>query len=107
MLASNRFERILSDLRARYDLVILDTPPALPVTDARIIAKLADAVVFAVRWDDTPRGAVLEGLRQMRSVGAPLVGTAMTMVDEAKVARYDYDGYQYYGARYQKYYQPA
>ena len=107
MLASNRFERILSDLRARYDLVILDTPPALPVTDARIIAKLADAVVFAVRWDDTPRGAVLEGLRQMRSVGAPLVGTAMTMVDEAKVARYDYGGYQYYGARYQKYYQPA
>ncbi|MGM0583319.1 MAG: GumC family protein [Pseudomonadota bacterium] len=104
ILSSQRFRDLITELQASYDLVILDTPPALVVTDARIISSLADAVIYAVKWDSTPRGAVLEGLKELRSVGAPLTGIALTMVDEAKAAQYAYEGYGYYRGRYRGYY---
>ena len=104
ILASRRFASVIEALKRRYDLVILDTPPALVVTDARIVSRLADAVVFTVRWDSTPRGAVLEGLRELDSVKAPLAGMVLTLVNESKAAKYAYDKYGYYKGRYRDYY---
>lgn len=104
ILASKKFEALVHKLSEIYDLVILDTPPTLVVTDARIVSKLADAVIYAVRWDSTPRGAVLEGLKELESIKAPLAGVVMTLVNEDKASRYSYDGYSYYKARYKDYY---
>lgn len=104
VLSSQRFARFIDELRARYDLVVLDTPPAVVVTDARIVATLADGVLFAVHWDETPRGAVLDGIRELRSVQAPLMGTVYTLVNERKAANYVYDGYGYNKSKYMSYY---
>lgn len=104
VLSSRRFHDLVRALSEAYDLVILDTPPVLVVTDARIISRLADAVIYAVRWDKTPRGAVIEGLRELESVNAPIAGLAMTMVNESRAAKYSYDGYGYYKGRYKDYY---
>jgi len=104
VLSSKRFEQLIKGLSDAYDLVILDTPPALVVTDARILSKLVDAVVYAVRWDKTPRGAVLEGLKEMKSVDAPIAGLVMTLVNEARATKYSYDGYSYYKGKYRDYY---
>jgi polysaccharide biosynthesis transport protein len=104
VLASNRFRELIRTLCDHYDLVVLDTPPALVVADARILSSVADAVVYAVHWDSTPRGAVLEGLKELRSVKAPVVGIALTMVNEAKASKYSFDGYRYYRGHYQDYY---
>lgn len=104
VLSSKRFEKLIKSLSESYDLVILDTPPALVVTDARILSKLVDAVVYAVCWDKTPRGAVLEGLKEMRSVDAPIAGLVMTLVNEARATKYSYDGYNYYKGKYRGYY---
>lgn len=104
ILASNRFHDLILRLKERYDLVILDTPPALVVADARILSRHADAVVYVIRWDKTPRGAVLEGLKEMRNVGAPLAGTALTMINEERAMKYAYEGYAYYKGRYKDYY---
>ena len=104
ILSSERFKALISDLREKYDLVILDTPPVLVVADARILASHADAVVYVVRWDHTPRGAVLEGLNEMRAMRTPLAGVVLTMVNEAKASKYAYDGYAYYRGRYRDYY---
>ncbi len=104
VLSSRRFVYLIKALSEAYDLVILDTPPALVVTDARILSQLADAVVYAVRWDKTPRGAVLEGLKELRSVGAPIAGLVMTMINEARATKYSYDGYNYYKGKYKDYY---
>lgn len=103
-VSSEGFARLVRQLSETYDLVILDTPPVLVVTDPRIIARLADAIVYAVRWDETPRGAVLEGLREMASVSAPLAGLVLTMVDNQKASSYAYEGYGYYRSRYTDYY---
>ena len=105
VLASAKFRQLIESLKSRYDLVVLDTPPTLVVTDARIVSALADAVVFCVRWDNTPRPAVKEGLRELASVGASLSGVAMTLVNESRAARYSYDGYSYYKGRYRDYYE--
>ena len=104
VLSSRRFQDLIRALSEAYDLVVLDTPPTLVVTDARILTKMADAVIYAVRWDNTPRGAVQEGLKQLKSVNAPVTGLVLTMVNEARAARYSYDGYGYYEGRYKDYY---
>ena len=106
VLASQRFKSLIERLKKNYDLVVLDTPPALIVTDARILAKVADAVIYVIRWDKTPRGAVIEGLKELNSVGAPIIGGALAMVNETKAAKYAYDGYGYgYDKRlYKQYY---
>ena len=104
ILSSKKFEELIEKLSALYDLVILDTPPTLVVADARIVSKLADAVVYAVKYDSTPRGAVFEGLKDLHSLEAPVVGVVMTMVNESRASHYSYDGYTYYKGRYRDYY---
>ena len=104
ILSSRKFHEIVAELKARYDLVIFDTPPSLVVADAKILSRLVDAVVYVVRWDSTPRGAVQEGIKELQSVGAPLIGVSFTMLNEARAARYSYDGYSYYRGRYKDYY---
>jgi polysaccharide biosynthesis transport protein len=74
LLTSGRFFEMISSLRERYDLVILDTPPVLMVTDARIVASAADMIVYAVRQERTPCDMVMEGLRQLRSISGRMVG---------------------------------
>lgn len=105
VLASERFRQLIKDLCKEYDLVVLDTPPTLVVTDARIISELADAVVFAVKWDSTPRAAVQEGIRELTSVNAKMIGVVMTLVNEQRASKYAYDGYSYYKGQYRDYYE--
>ena len=104
VLSSKRFRDLIRQLRESYDLVILDTPPAVIVADARILAPLVDAVVYIVRWDHTPRGAVLDGLKELRAVNAPIAGMALSLVNEAQASRYEEGGYGYNRAKYKDYY---
>ena len=105
VLASHRFHVLLDYLAKTYDVVILDAPPTLVVTDARILSSMADAVIYAIRWDSTPRDAVTEGLRELSSVDAKVTGAVLTMVNETKASKYTYDGYSYYRGRYRDYYE--
>lgn len=104
ILSSLRFSKLLDVLKERYDLIVLDTPPTLPVADPRIMSAHADAVVYVVRWDKTTRGAVMEGLKQLRNINAPLAGLVLTMVNERKASRYAYEGYNYSRDRHKNYY---
>lgn len=106
VLASHRFQVLLDYLAKQYDVVILDAPPTLVVTDARILSSMVDAVIYAVRWDSTPREAVLEGLRELRSVDSRVTtGAVLTMVNENKASKYAYEGYSYYRGHYRDYYE--
>lgn len=109
ILSSKRFRDLIVELRSRYDLVILDAPPVISVTDARIISPLADAVLFCVRWDNTPRGAVKEALREFSMVDPNIAGLVMTRVDEQKASSYGYSnyGYGYYRGHYADHYYEA
>ncbi|MEL7453785.1 MAG: GNVR domain-containing protein, partial [Pseudomonadota bacterium] len=101
IVASERFVELIDQLRAKYDLVILDTPPAIAVTDARLVGRVADAVIYLVKWNATSRNAVRVGLREIRSLDARLVGCAMTLVPQRRASKYT-DNEFYYKVQYQK-----
>ncbi|WP_083897363.1 polysaccharide biosynthesis tyrosine autokinase [Azospirillum sp. B506] len=97
-------EAFLRDLLPRYDRIIIDTAPVLAVSDGRLIAPLVDRVIYLVRWNATPRDAVRNGLKLLRSAGAPPSGLVLSQVNQRKHSRYGYGDYgQYYG-RYREYY---
>lgn len=95
---------LLKDVSARYDVVFLDTAPALAVADTRILAARSDAVVFLARWRKTPQKAILQSLRLLEQGGAHVAGVALTQVDMNAQARYGYGDAGYYYADYKKYY---
>lgn len=97
ILGGPAMRRLIDALREDFDLVVVDTPPVLPVADARVLAPLADAVLFAVRWEKTPDLVAREGLERLAAAGpAPLV--VLTQVDLKRLASYGYGGYErYYG----------
>jgi capsular exopolysaccharide synthesis family protein len=97
-------DRLLDDLRARYDLVVLDTAPVLPVADTRVLAPKADTVVFLARWRKTPQHAIEAALRLFSGCGAHIGGVALTQVDMKQQTKYGYGDPGYYYAEYKKYY---
>lgn len=101
ILSSEKFAQLIADLRSRYELVVLDTPPVLLVTDAAVIGKLADSIVFAIRWDRTPREAAAQGLELLEGLGIRIAGCVATMVARKAEARYAAAqfGYGYYAGR--------
>jgi capsular exopolysaccharide synthesis family protein len=65
ILRSPRLERLLQAARERYDFIVLDTPPLLPVFDAAVVAKLVDGLLVVVAANQTPRRLLAEALTQL------------------------------------------
>ncbi|MDB5662687.1 MAG: etk 1 [Sphingomonas bacterium] len=72
---------LLDELRADYDLVILDTAPVLGVAEARLIARLADRVLVVTRWKHTSVRAVEAVIDNLINAQAKVSGLALTQVD--------------------------
>ena len=94
MLHSERFKKFLSDLSDRFDRVVIDSPPIVPVTDSAIISTLVDGTVFVVRAFSTTRHLGHQGLRALRDVDSPVVGAVLNAVNLNR-REYNYY-YQYY-----------
>ena len=78
--ASAKMASLMATLRSRYDLIVLDTPPLLAVSDARILSALADITILVVGWRKTPRKLVARAVADLRGSGARLAGTVMSQV---------------------------
>jgi capsular exopolysaccharide synthesis family protein len=94
MLHSERFKKFLSDLADRFDRVVIDSPPIVPVTDSAIISTLVDGTVFVVRAFSTTRHLGHQGLRSLRDVDSPVIGAVLNAVNLNR-REYNYY-YQYY-----------
>ncbi|MFC3714018.1 GumC family protein [Sphingoaurantiacus capsulatus] len=104
LLRSQRMEQLLGLLREHYDLVIVDTPPFVPMTDSQNVARLVDAMLLVVRWGETPAQVVTNTLRQVRKLGVPFTGTVLSQVDMDRHAQYGYGDYGYHYSKYGAYY---
>lgn len=93
LLHSERFKEFLRELSERFDRVVIDSPPLVAVTDSAIISTLVDGTVFVVRAFKTTRALCRQGLRSLRDVDAPVVGSVLNAVD---LRRHSYNYYQYY-----------
>ncbi len=102
LLSSKRFEKILEQLGNHYDRIVIDSAPTQAVSDALVLARLSDAVVYIVKSHETSMELVKRGVQRLRQVNAPLAGALITQVDIHKITAYGgdyyYQGYyDYYG----------
>jgi len=102
LISSKRFEKIISQLSEHYDRIVIDSAPTQAVSDALVLSKLCDGVVYAVKSHDTSIELVKRGLQRLKQVHAPIAGVVITQVDIDKITAYGgdyyYQGYyDYYG----------
>jgi polysaccharide biosynthesis transport protein len=93
-LESQRFAQLLKDLSARFDRVIIDSPPTGPVTDAAVLSTQTDATVLVIRALVTARDTVERATRALRDVRANLVGAVLNAAEAG------FSGYDYYSRYY-------
>lgn len=90
LLGSEAMHRLLEQLRAQYDSVIFDSPPALAVTDAAVLGALSDAVILVLRSGETEEVAAQRALGQLRRVQARVAGTVLNGVEKDRDQYYNY-----------------
>lgn len=99
ILNSKSFAKLIKDLSNRYDRIIIDSPPVLPVTDAQILAAISDVTLLVLRADKSTRKSGRLARDSLLSVGANLLGVVVNNV--SKKGRYGYhSGYGYYNDNY-------
>jgi capsular exopolysaccharide synthesis family protein len=99
LLSDSRMADALRILKQEYDRIIIDTPPVLPVRDALLLSRLADAVIVVAKADSTPRPQIEQALQLLARVDAPVVGIVVTQLDVRKAEKYSDYGYGgYYGS---------
>lgn len=98
MISSQKMADMMESLREAYDLVIIDSPACLAVSDARVLAKLSDQTLYMVGWDKTPRDTALSGVKQFADMGYASLAFVLGGVDVHRHVRYGYgDSVYYYG----------
>jgi polysaccharide biosynthesis transport protein len=99
LLSSKRFAKLLDSLKERFAHIVIDSPPTLPVSDAAVLSKLADATVIAVKADGTKINMAKETVARLRKVNATITGIVLTQASPQKMSYYGEHYYQegYYG----------
>jgi capsular exopolysaccharide synthesis family protein len=91
ILASKKMLRSIDELKLQFDVILIDAPPAIAVTDSQIIATRSDGVILVVNSDKTKRDAVLKAKQNLDNVRARILGVVLNNVD-----RKNKDAYYYY-----------
>lgn len=100
LLGSNRMSFLIACLNRRFDILVLDTPPILPASDALLLAPQIDGVMLIVKAGQTNRKMVKKAVEQLRTAKANLIGVVLNQVDIKREGYYkDYHRYysKYYG----------
>lgn len=84
LLGSQGMHKLLEELQATYEVIILDAPPLNLVTDAALLGVNADGVILVARSGVTERGAVAYAMEQLAAVRAPVLGTVLNDIDMRK-----------------------
>jgi tyrosine-protein kinase Etk/Wzc len=94
--------QLLQDLSAEYDLVLIDTPPVLAVSDTQVLAPHAGTVFLVARCEVTALGELQESTKRLGQTGVPVKGVVFNDLDTSR-QRYGGYGYKYSRYRYTNY----
>jgi Mrp family chromosome partitioning ATPase len=86
-------------------MILIDTPPLISLSDARVLAQCADAVILVVRSGHTNRNMALIAREQLNNDGTPLLGTILTDWNPQKAKGTPSGLYSHYMRSYLRYYQ--
>jgi capsular exopolysaccharide synthesis family protein len=100
MLYANRLRELLSGLRARYDRILLDSPPIIGVSDASLLAGLADGSILLIQHRRNPASMVLRAQQTALGIKTPILGAVLTQVPKGASEDYGYytQAYSYYSS---------
>jgi len=104
LLSSRKMVQILEDIKIRNDIILIDSPPVLSITDAAILAPKVDGVVLVYEMGRTARSALLRAKIQLESVGGKVLGVVLnhispeTYLDTGYYPYYYHYKYKYYRA---------
>jgi capsular exopolysaccharide synthesis family protein len=99
LLGSQHMAALLDDLREKFDMIIVDCPPLLPVTDGAVVAARADGALLLARSRKTTSTQVAAAVKALESVDARLLGCVLNMVaTKGPDAYYYYDEYSSKGS---------
>jgi Mrp family chromosome partitioning ATPase len=96
LLATDAMRDLVMSARARFDLVIIDTPPLLPVTDAAVLSTLVDGYLVVFRYGKTKRLQISHTIRALGSVDARILGCVLNMRPLRGQMADGYGAYGYY-----------
>lgn len=99
LLMQQSFHDFLDTISQHYDLVIVDTPPILAVTDASVVGKLVGTSLMVVRFDTNPPGEIKAAKRRLESAGVRLKGGILNGVKKPTSSRHGYYGSYLYAYR--------
>jgi succinoglycan biosynthesis transport protein ExoP len=89
ILASAAMKRLVNGLRAKYDYIIVDLSPVMPIVDVRITGHLIDTYICVIEWGKTKIDAVEHGLSQALDIYDRLLGVVLNKVDVEAQTRYE------------------
>ncbi|MGQ7862876.1 polysaccharide biosynthesis tyrosine autokinase [Pseudomonas sp. 32A] len=101
LLMHRNLTELLSQVSERYDLVILDTPPLLAVTDAAIVGRQSGTNLIVTRYGLNPAKEIEHTIRRFAQNGIALRGAIFNGVEKKASAKYGYGNYGYYQYEYQ------
>ena len=106
LLDSDKARQIVNKATESADVVIIDAPPIIAMTDAAALSQYVDGVILVIRAGSTRRSAVEQALQRLQYVGANILGFAITDIDNVfqKGGYYYYQYYQEYYKAYSTYY---
>ena len=98
LLQSPRMHDLLEEMKRQADLVLIDTPPVLPVADPVLLARQCDATLLVVLAENTRTGLLRKAREQLDQAGAHVLGVVLNRVETSRNGYYYYDRYYYYSS---------
>ncbi len=95
ILGSTRMVEFIATMSSRYDLILFDTPPVLAATDAVILSRIADGVIFVLSSGQTRRGILDRSVEALKKVSANLLGVVLNNFDVGQAYGRKYESYAY------------
>ncbi|HEY0827513.1 MAG TPA: CpsD/CapB family tyrosine-protein kinase [Bacilli bacterium] len=95
MLTSKRMLSLLAELKEVYDVILIDSPPTLAVTDSQILAAMCDGVILVINYGKVKREFVKKAKDSLEHVKARILGAVINNVDKSEADSY----YYYYGSK--------
>jgi succinoglycan biosynthesis transport protein ExoP len=99
LLGSRSMANLLEQLTSQYDIVLIDTPPLLPVTDAAILAKITGGALVVAAADSLHRQQLVDALSSLDDVDARVLGVVLNRLPRKKKDAYSYYDYASAGTR--------
>ena len=91
LLAGNGIKKALAQIGSKFDLVVLDSPPVLAVSDPQILAELVDGVILVASGSSTDSRSVARSIERLRQVGANVLGTVLNGTTATNAPVYEYN----------------